>query len=182
MFWGEAGALAPTRINSNEWVIRGWDFDAVVKLQQMTCTCKMFDLEKPLCEHALRATREIGENKFMIVVYSTIVQTIRGLLMKIPYIPFHRCWIGKSRMRFRKWLSCHWILRNNTREEGPRTTCIVHPVSCQSGSTSAQNAGRRDTTRKSAPNQVRLPNYDTQVAPFCVTLYDFYIFVPCTVE
>ena len=36
----------------------------MVNLQQMTCTCKKFELEKLPCEHALRATREIGENKF----------------------------------------------------------------------------------------------------------------------
>ena len=36
----------------------------MVDLQQMTCTCKRFDLEKILYEHALRAARETGENKF----------------------------------------------------------------------------------------------------------------------
>ena len=56
--------LAPTRINANEWVIRGGDFDAVVDLQRMTCTCKKFDLKKLPCEHALRVAREIMENKF----------------------------------------------------------------------------------------------------------------------
>ena len=56
--------LVLTRINANEWVIRGGDFDAVVNLQWMTCTCKKFDLEKLLCEHALRAAGEIRENKF----------------------------------------------------------------------------------------------------------------------
>ena len=40
--WGEARALAPTRINANDWVVRGGDYDAVVDLQQMNCTCKKF--------------------------------------------------------------------------------------------------------------------------------------------
>ena len=62
--WGEAGTSAPTQINANEWVIRGGGYDAVVDLQQMTCTCKIFELEKLPCEHALRAAGEIGENKF----------------------------------------------------------------------------------------------------------------------
>ena len=62
--WGEAGTLAPTQINANEWVIRGGGYNAVVDLQQMTCTCKKFELEKLPCEHALRAAGEIGENKF----------------------------------------------------------------------------------------------------------------------
>ncbi|KAL5556263.1 hypothetical protein UlMin_038499 [Ulmus minor] len=53
--------------------------------------------------------------------------------------------------------------RNNTRKEGPGTTCIVHPVSCQSGNTSAQSAGRRDTTRKSASKIFRLPNSEVVV-------------------
>ncbi|KAL5572731.1 hypothetical protein UlMin_022328 [Ulmus minor] len=51
-------------INANEWVIQGGGYDAVVDLQQMTCTCKKFELEKFPCEHALRAAGEIGENKF----------------------------------------------------------------------------------------------------------------------
>ncbi|KAL5561311.1 hypothetical protein UlMin_031058 [Ulmus minor] len=62
--WAEAGMLAPTQINANEWVVQGRDFNAVVDLQQMTCTCKKFDLEKLPCEHALKAAREIGEKKF----------------------------------------------------------------------------------------------------------------------
>ena len=62
--WGEAGTLVPTQINAKEWVIRGGGYDAVVDLQQMTCTCKKFELEKLPCEHALRAVGEIGENKF----------------------------------------------------------------------------------------------------------------------
>ena len=62
--WVKAEMLAPTRISENEWVIRGGDFDAVVDLQRMTCTCKKFDLEKLPCEHALRAAGEIMENKF----------------------------------------------------------------------------------------------------------------------
>ncbi|KAL5548815.1 hypothetical protein UlMin_004046 [Ulmus minor] len=62
--WVEAGMLAPTQINVNEWVVRGGDFDAVVDLQWMTCTCKKFDLEKLPCEHTLRATGEIMKNKF----------------------------------------------------------------------------------------------------------------------
>ena len=57
--WAEAGTLAPTRINANEWVVRGGDFDAVDDLQRMTCTCKRFDLEKLPCEYALRAAGEI---------------------------------------------------------------------------------------------------------------------------
>ncbi|KAL5545244.1 hypothetical protein UlMin_009028 [Ulmus minor] len=61
--WGEARMLAPTQINANEWVIRGGGYDAVVDLQQMTCTCKKFVLEKLPCEHALRTAGEIGENK-----------------------------------------------------------------------------------------------------------------------
>ena len=28
--WGEAGTLAPTQINTNEWVVRGGGYDAVV--------------------------------------------------------------------------------------------------------------------------------------------------------
>ncbi|KAL5578885.1 hypothetical protein UlMin_011327 [Ulmus minor] len=51
-------------INANKSVVRGGGYDAVVDLQQMTCTCKKFDLEKLPCEHALRAMGEIGENKF----------------------------------------------------------------------------------------------------------------------
>ena len=62
--WAEAGMLAPTKINANEWVVRGGDFIAVVDLQRMTCTCKKFDLEKLPCEHALGAVGEIIENKF----------------------------------------------------------------------------------------------------------------------
>ena len=62
--WGEVGTLAPTQINANEWVIRGGDYDVVVDLQQMACTCKKFDLEKLPCEHALRAAGEFGENMF----------------------------------------------------------------------------------------------------------------------
>ncbi|KAL5570353.1 hypothetical protein UlMin_026928 [Ulmus minor] len=49
-------------------------YDAVVDLQQMTCTCKKFELEKLPCEHALRAAGEIGENKFYeccSIYYST---------------------------------------------------------------------------------------------------------------
>ena len=61
---GEVGMLAPTQINANEWVIRGRGYDAVVDLQQMTCTCNKFELEKLPREHALRAVGEIGENKF----------------------------------------------------------------------------------------------------------------------
>ena len=63
--WEEAETLAPTRINANKWVVRGGDFDAVVDLQRMTCTCKKFDLEKLPCEHALRATGEIREKQFL---------------------------------------------------------------------------------------------------------------------
>ena len=39
----------------------------MVDLQQITCTCKKFDLEKVPCEHALRAAGEIGEISFMII-------------------------------------------------------------------------------------------------------------------
>ncbi|KAL5554849.1 hypothetical protein UlMin_037085 [Ulmus minor] len=60
----ESGTLALTQINANEWVIRGGAYDAVVNLQQMTCTCNKFELEKLPCEHALRAAGEIEENKF----------------------------------------------------------------------------------------------------------------------
>ena len=62
--WGEAGVLAPTRISANEWVVRGGDYDVVVNLQRMTCTCKEFNIEKLLCEHALREAGEIGKNMF----------------------------------------------------------------------------------------------------------------------
>ncbi|KAL5538505.1 hypothetical protein UlMin_043901 [Ulmus minor] len=62
--WGEVRALAPTRINANEWVIQGGDYDTVIDLQRMTCTCKKFDLENLPCKHALRAAGEIGENMF----------------------------------------------------------------------------------------------------------------------
>ncbi|KAL5569196.1 hypothetical protein UlMin_025771 [Ulmus minor] len=51
-------------INANEWVVQGGDFDAIIDLQRLTCTCKKFDLEKLPCEHALRTAREIGENRF----------------------------------------------------------------------------------------------------------------------
>ena len=44
--------------------LQGGDYDTMVDLQQMTCTCKKFDLEKLPCEHALKATGEIEENKF----------------------------------------------------------------------------------------------------------------------
>ena len=72
--WGKVGTLAPTQINANEWVVQDGGYDAVVDLQQMTYTCKKFDLEKLPCEHALRAAGEIGENKFYeccSIYYST---------------------------------------------------------------------------------------------------------------
>ncbi|KAL5547916.1 hypothetical protein UlMin_003147 [Ulmus minor] len=62
--WGEAGMLVPTQINANKWAIRGGGYDVMVNLQQMTCTCKKFELEKLPCKHALRAAGEIVENKF----------------------------------------------------------------------------------------------------------------------
>ena len=62
--WAKVGTLEPTWINANEWVPWGGDYDAMINLQRMTCICKKFDLEKLLCEHALRVAREIGENKF----------------------------------------------------------------------------------------------------------------------
>ncbi|KAL5573085.1 hypothetical protein UlMin_022682 [Ulmus minor] len=69
--WGEVGTLAPTKINANEWVIRGGGYDAVVDLQQMTCTCKKFELEKFPCEHALRASDwEIPDDIGEVVVLS----------------------------------------------------------------------------------------------------------------
>ena len=36
----------------------------MVDLRQMNYTCKKFDLEKLPCEHALKATGEIEENRF----------------------------------------------------------------------------------------------------------------------
>ena len=57
--WAEVGILAPTWINANELVVQGGDFNVVVNLKRMTCTCKKFDLEKLSCEHALRVVGEI---------------------------------------------------------------------------------------------------------------------------
>ena len=74
----------------------------VVDLQQMTCTCKKFDLEKLPCEHALRTAGEIVGNKFYDCCSRSTEWTIGGLLMKSPYISFRPNRIGKSQMRLVK--------------------------------------------------------------------------------
>ncbi|KAL5551924.1 hypothetical protein UlMin_002100 [Ulmus minor] len=142
--WGEARTLAPTQINANEWVIRGGGYDAVVDLQQMTCTCKKFELEKLPCEHALRAAGEIGENNasYWRIAYEESVYPV----------PSQSDWeipddIGEV-------VVLPPELKQQCKRGRPRTNRYRSSVSCQSGSTSAQSAGMRDTTRKMYPQGI----------------------------
>ncbi|XP_059306228.1 uncharacterized protein LOC132057618 [Lycium ferocissimum] len=44
--------LAPTRLNEHEFHVRG-DINCLVNLEHKTCTCKVFQMDKLPCEHAI---------------------------------------------------------------------------------------------------------------------------------
>ncbi|GMN57174.1 hypothetical protein TIFTF001_026283 [Ficus carica] len=49
----EAGSLTPYQLNENEYIVMGGDFNACVNLTTRSCTCRVFDIDKIPCIHAI---------------------------------------------------------------------------------------------------------------------------------
>jgi hypothetical protein len=50
-----AGSLTPYQLNENEYTVMGGDFNACVNLTTRSCTCRVFDIDKIPCIHAIAA-------------------------------------------------------------------------------------------------------------------------------
>ena len=51
----EAGSLTPYHLNENEYCVMDGDFNACVNLMTRSCKCRVFDIDKILCIHAIAA-------------------------------------------------------------------------------------------------------------------------------
>ncbi|GMN48342.1 hypothetical protein TIFTF001_017512 [Ficus carica] len=51
----ETGLLTPYQLNENEYIVMGGDFNACVNLTTRSCTCRVFDIDKIPCIHAIVA-------------------------------------------------------------------------------------------------------------------------------
>ncbi|GMN19564.1 hypothetical protein TIFTF001_046961 [Ficus carica] len=51
----EAGSLTPYQLNENEYTVIGGDCNACVNLTTRSCTCRVFDIDKIPCIHAIAA-------------------------------------------------------------------------------------------------------------------------------
>ncbi|GMN54942.1 hypothetical protein TIFTF001_024071 [Ficus carica] len=55
----EAGSLTPYQLNENEYTVIGGDCNACVNLTTRSCTCRVFDIDKIPCIHAIAAAETI---------------------------------------------------------------------------------------------------------------------------
>ncbi|GMN52671.1 hypothetical protein TIFTF001_021815 [Ficus carica] len=55
----EAGSLTPYQPNENEYTVIGGDCNACVNLTTRSCTCRVFDIDKIPCIHAIAAAETI---------------------------------------------------------------------------------------------------------------------------
>ncbi|GMN46160.1 hypothetical protein TIFTF001_015349 [Ficus carica] len=55
----EAGSLTPYQLNENEYIVMGGNFSACFNLTTRSCTCRVFDIDKISCIHAIVAAETI---------------------------------------------------------------------------------------------------------------------------
>ena len=53
--WDNAGSLKPRQLNENEYHVICGNLDTIVNLRSKSCRCKVFEVEKLPCIHAIAA-------------------------------------------------------------------------------------------------------------------------------
>ncbi|XP_062088889.1 uncharacterized protein LOC133795455 [Humulus lupulus] len=68
--WDEVGSLITLQLNENEYNVMCGEFDAIVNLRSKSCTCKIFDIEKLPCVHAIAAAGKSQPQNIGELIYS----------------------------------------------------------------------------------------------------------------
>ncbi|XP_060974703.1 uncharacterized protein LOC133039773 [Cannabis sativa] len=72
--WDEAGSLITLQLNENEYNVMCGELDAIVNLRSKSCTCKVFDIEKLSCIHAIAAAGKAQPQNTGELIYSMCSQ------------------------------------------------------------------------------------------------------------
>ncbi|XP_062085443.1 uncharacterized protein LOC133791538 [Humulus lupulus] len=68
--WDEVGSLTTLQLNENEYNMMCGEFDAIVNLNSKSFTCKVFDIEKLPCVHAIAAAGKSQPQNTGELIYS----------------------------------------------------------------------------------------------------------------